>query len=227
MKSEQPQLVTDGMAIVKAGLIHRVWEPDGNGPHPTIIMNHGRSGTEDVTWVFAQTLPKEWLIVSPRALYSDDRGGYSWDIRPEGEWPPIDAFTPAVDRLYQFVHALPELYNADLSRLYMLGFSQGAAVSYTYTMRYPNSVKGIAGLVGLMAADVLTDPDLANLRDLPVMMMVGRKDDTIPQTVAHDCAMALIHAGVRLDYREYNTGHKLNAQGMRDLKQWWATVTQS
>ncbi len=224
MKSEHPQLVTSGIAFAEAGLAHRVWEPDGEGPHPTIVMNHGRSGTEDVTWVFARTLPQEWLIVSPRALYSDYRGGYSWDVRPEGEWPSVDAFTPAVAALDQFIHALPELYQADLSRLYLLGFSQGAAVSYTYAMRHPNIVKGIAGLVGLMPTGVMDDPDLNNLRDLAVMMLVGRKDSTIPLPVADECATTLIKAGARLDYRAYNTGHKLNAQGMRDLKQWWQLV---
>lgn len=225
MKSKQPLLVTSGSAFAKSGLVHRVWEPDGDGPHPTIVMNHGRSGTEDVTWVFARTLPKEWLIVTPRALYTDERGGYSWDVRPEGEWPPIEAFMPAVDALDQFIHALPDLYNADLNRLFLLGFSQGAAVSYTYAMRHPNLVQGIAGLVGLMPKGVMDDPDLKNLRDMPVMMMIGRNDDTVPPEIAYECATALIHAGTRLDYREYDTGHKLNGQGMRDLKQWWQLVT--
>ena len=219
MKTEQPVLVDSGAAFAKAGLVHRVWEPDGDGPHPTIVMNHGRSGTEDVTWVFARTLPKEWLVVTPRALYTDHRGGYSWDVRPTGEWPPIEAFDPAIDALDQFIHALPSLYNADLGRLYVLGFSQGAALSYAYAATNPNLVKGIAGLVGFMPTGLEVDSRLENLRDLPIMMAVGRRDDTIPNEIAEACGAALIKASARLDYRAYDTGHKLSARGMRDLKQ--------
>lgn len=223
MKTEQPALITSGTSFAKSGLVHRVWEPDGDAPHPTVIMNHGRSGTEDVTWVFARTLPKEWLVVSPRAIYADHRGGYSWDVRPEGEWPPLEAFAAGIAALDQFIYALPELYNADPKRLYLLGFSQGAALSYTYAMQNPGVVQGIAGLVGLMPTQISDKPELmANLRDLPVMMAVGRRDDMIPPSVSTACAHALIAAGARLDYREYDTGHKLNVQGMRDLTRWWA-----
>lgn len=226
MKSDSPLLIEDGYAYNRSGLAHRVWEPDGDGPHPTIVMLHGRSGTEDVTWVFARTLPKEWLVVAPRALYSDPRGGYSWDVRRTGEWPPIDAFDDGVEALHQFIMALPALYAADLGRLYLLGFSQGAGLGYVYTMRHRSRVQAIAGLVGLMPVGAQADADLANLRDLPVLMAVGREDETVPRDVALACAQTLLLGGARLDYREYDTGHKLNARGMRDLAAWWQRVTQ-
>ena len=225
MKTMQPRLVDDGIALTKSGLVHRVWEPDSDSPRPTIVMNHGRSGTEDVTWVFARTLPKEWLIVTPRALYADHRGGFSWDVRPAGEWPTVEAFDPAIDAFSHFINSLPHLYNADLNQMFLLGFSQGAALSYSYAMRHPEKVQGIAGLVGLMPEGVLDEPALSNLQDVPVMMAVGRKDDTIPLSVSRQCANALLYAGARLDYREYDTGHKLNARGMRDLARWWTNVT--
>ena len=221
MKSEQPILIENGLGLDESGLVHRVWEPDGDGPHKTIVMLQGRSGNEDVTWVFGRTLPKEWLVVSPRALYEDRRGGYSWDLKPSGDWPAMVDFEPAVAAVKRFIAALPSLYNADLSQLYLLGFSQGAAVSYSYTLQDDTRVQGIAGLVGLIATDAEESPHLTKLRDLPILMAVGRTDDTVPHAISHSCANALIHGGARLDYREYDTGHKLNSKGMRDLTQWW------
>ena len=224
MKTTQPVLVDSGNGLSAAGLVHRVWEPDGDGPHRTIVMLHGRSGNEDVTWAFGRTLPKNTLIVSPRALYEDHRGGYSWDVRTAGEWPPLDALNPAIDSLNQFLTALPHLYNANLEQLYLLGFSQGCAVCYRYAMLNPGKVQAIAALVGLMPVAAAKEPEITNLNDLPVFMAVGRRDDTLPLPVSHECAQALITGGARLDYREYNTGHKLNVRGMKDLTAWWQQV---
>ena len=225
MKTAQPQLIDRGNAVLVSGLIHRVWEPDQPTNRPTIVMLHGRSGTEDVAWVFARSLPKEWLLIAPRAIHADHRGGYSWDVRPEGEWPPEGAFDDATAALDRFIDALPALYGADLNRVYLLGFSQGAAVSYSYARRYANKVKGIAGLVGLTTSNAANSADIVNLRDLPIFMAVGRRDETVPMPIARQCANALIAGGARLDYREYNTGHKLNSRGMRDLAAWWRDQT--
>ena len=225
MKTAQPQLIERGFAVEQSGLVHRVWEPDSDHNRPTIVMLHGRSGTEDVAWVFARALPKEWLLVAPRAIHADHRGGYSWDVRPEGQWPPHNAFDDATAALDHFINALPRLYNADLNRLYLLGFSQGAAVCYSYARRYAKKVKGIAGLVGLTTVDAANDPNRVNLQDLPIFMAVGRRDETVPLSISRLCANALIAGGARLDYREYSTGHKLNSRGMRDLATWWRTIS--
>ena len=220
MKSEQPQLIDSGAAVDESGLVHRVWQPDGAGPHPTIVMLQGRQGNEDVTWVFGRTLPKEWLIVSPRAPLPEE-GGYSWDIRPDGSLPALHHFDAAVATIERFITALPSLYNADLSRLYLLGFSQGAAASLAYTMRNPDAVQGIASLVGFLPTTPEHSPILNNLADKPIMMLVGRTDERVTLQVAQQSAQRLVSAGARLDYREYDTGHKLNVRGMNDLTAWW------
>ncbi len=221
MKSEKPILVESGERFEQATLAHRVWEPSGAGPHKTIVMLHGRAGNEDVTWVFGRTLPKEWLVFSPRAPFPDPIGGYSWNLRPSGDWPDSHDFTAAVEALTTFLNSLPALYDADLDNLYLLGFSQGTAVSFNYVMQSEHRPLAIASLVGLIATDAQTDPNIKKFQDLPVFMAVGRKDETVPLSVAHACANALVTGGARLDYREYDTSHKLNGKGLRDLADWW------
>lgn len=220
MKTNEPLLVTDGPAVAAGGLTHRVWEPTAAGPHPTVVMVHGRSGDENVMWIFARTLPREWLVVAPRAPYADPRGGYSWEITLDERWPTAGDFEPGAIALQQFLSALPALYQADAGRLFVMGFSQGAALGYLTTMRNGVAIQGVAGLVGFMAEGVESD---SGLRDRPVFMAVGRQDATIPLAKAEACAGRLIRAGAQLDYRAYDTGHRLNAAGMRDLAHWWQT----
>ena len=64
-------LIADGPAFERAGLIHRVREPERSGLRRTVVMLHGRSGDENVMWVFARAVPADWLVLAPRGLKPD------------------------------------------------------------------------------------------------------------------------------------------------------------
>lgn len=219
--NNSPELVENRIAYEKSGLVHRVLCPETEGPHPTIVMLHGHLGNEDVMWIFKQTVPKDWLLVAPRAIVQDAPGSYSWISREQGEWPVLTKFDEAVERLTHFIQALPELYDANLDQLYLMGFSQGAAIAFATAVRHPHWVKGIASLVGFMPLQVEDAIDNALLEDTLVFMAAGIKDERIPMAMARECGKAVRAMGAYLEYREYETGHKLNGEGMRKLKQWW------
>ena len=217
----KPQLVETAKAFEKAGLVHRVLRPEGNKPLATAVLLHGHAGNEDVMWIFARTLPPGWLIIAPRAIQDNGDGGYSWHTHQPDSWPTLEDFDEAVTAVTHFIHALSNLYNADPQHIYLMGFSQGAALSYALAMRQPGLIQGIAGLVGFIPEQIesalATDP----LQNLPVFIAVGTKDERIPVKLARHGANTIKKAAAQLDYNEYDTGHKLNAQGMRDLTAWW------
>jgi phospholipase/carboxylesterase len=170
-------------------------------------------------WIFRRAIPRPWLVVAPRAPLVDT-SGFSWLIQPHGEWPGIEAFDPAVDALIRFLDALPRLYNADPDRLYLMGFSQGAAVSYATALRRPELVRGIAGLVGF-APHAPAEMIAGRLKDLPVFMAVGSEDSIVPFEQAQRTAEFLRLAAADLEYHEYPTGHKMTSPGIDDLHQWF------
>ena len=220
-KQSEPRLIDQGEVLARAGLVHRVAEPAGPGPHPTVVMLHGRAGSEDVMWIFARALPPGWLLVAPRAIKEDPEGGYSWRLRERDEWPSLVQFDVPVGAVVDFIQSLPELYNADPDNVYLMGFSQGAATAYAVAMRHPDLVRGIAGLVGFVPMDcddlVAAEP----LEGLPIFMAVGKEDPRIPYSRSLACAHTLQMVGAELDYHEYEMGHRLNARAMRHLKAWW------
>jgi len=83
-------------------------------------------------------------------------------------------------------------------------------------------VQGIASLVGFMPRAIAEAVETARLADISVFMAVGTEDDRVPLEIARECGKAVRAAGAYLEYREYETGHKLNGAGMRKLKSWWA-----
>ena len=221
MAQNEPRLIESGQALQRAGFVHRVLQPPGDGPHPTVLMLHGRSGNEEVMWVFARAVPDDWLLVAPRAIKEDPRGGYSWRIREEEEWPTLAEFDEPVAEVVDFIHRLPELYNADLENLYLMGFSQGAAMAYAVAMQHPELVQGVAGLVGFLPIECDDVATVAPLAGMPVFMAVGKQDERIPYDRSISCAHTLHLAGAELEYHEYDMRHRLNSQAMRDLRQWW------
>lgn len=220
MSTLDTQLIDSGPLLEATGLVHRVLEPAGPGPYRTVVMLHGRFGNEDAMWVFKRTMPATWLKISPRAPQSDPRGGNSWVIQEKGVWPDSAAFESGADAVLHFLEALPRVYNADPDRLYLMGFSQGAAVSYAAALRRPGLIQAIAGLVGFVP-EGCEAAAAGGLRDLPVFMAAGTEDRLVPIERAETCAAFLRRAGADLEYHAYETGHRLNAAGMTDLSAWW------
>ena len=220
MANSEPDLIDSGPLLTEVGLIHKVLEPRGPGPYKTVVMLHGRYGNEDVMWIFGESAPVHWLKIAPRGQLAEPTGGYSWVYQEYGVWPELPAFDKAVTAVTHFLHALPRVYNADPDQLYLMGFSQGAAVSYAAAIRHPGIMQAIAGLVGFIPDACAGPNNLAGLEELPIFMAVGREDEIIPYERSLGCAKVLRQANARLEYNEYDTGHKLNAQGMRDLQTW-------
>ncbi len=115
---------------------------------------------------------------------------------------------------------LPEVYPVDASRIVLMGFSQGAAMCYALTLASPTVVAATAALAGFL-------PDLARqwiipgrLDGKPIFIVHGLNDTTVPIEEAVRAREALALAGANVSYHEYAIGHKLSAQGMRDLKVW-------
>lgn len=214
-----PQLIQTGPEWYEAGLAYRYQMPDGPGPYPTVVLVHGRLGDEDVMWVFRKVIPQPWLVVAPRAPLAD-HDLYSWYIQPPGEWPDRSVFDPAVDALTRFLRVLPRLHNADPDRLFLLGFSQGAALAYATALRQPELVSGIAGLVGFAPSAPAEAID-GRLNGMPVFMAAGTADPTIPYEQSQLAAALLRRAGADLEYHDYPTGHKLTTAGMQDLRNWF------
>lgn len=194
-------------------------QPAAPPPHPTVLLLHGLHGNETVMGVFTPAVPPHALWVSPRAPVATRPNSYSWlNKLPAGRyWPTWDDMQDGVSALADFVAGLPAL-GGDPNRLWLAGFSQGAALALAFAAAHPGRVHGLASLVGF----VPEGPAPATLAGVPVLMLMGEQDDTVTLPHAQAGAEALRHSGAQVQAHTYPTGHKLNAQGMKDLKAWLA-----
>jgi phospholipase/carboxylesterase len=206
-----------------AGIPHRVRVPVASEPAPVLIMMHGFQGDQDVTWIFTRAVGPEWLVASPRAPLTAARGFTWWDLDDEGKITP-GTFQNALSWLERYIEGLAARYTVDLSRLVLLGFSQGGAMAYAYAITrrplHPRSVAGVVSLGGFIPG-IIPKP-LPSLVGLPVLAIHGTLDETIPITTAYKNREQLLAAGAELTFYEEPVGHKVGAGGMRELKDWLA-----
>ena len=203
------------------GLVHRVQKPTGSGPFPATVMLHGWGGDENVMWIFAHTVPQGWLILAPRGIHPDGEGGFNWGPHMPGIQSGVAGYTEATGALEGFIRSLPDLYGAVPARTYLMGFSQGAAMSFVLAFIRPGLLSGIAGLAGMIPSGVEPLAPHRPLEGLPVFMANGTEDERVPIAEARKSVERIKAAGAQVTYVEEQVGHKIGREGMRALKEWW------
>jgi len=184
--------------------------PHGDGLLPAIVMLHGWTGDENAMWQFASKLPVDAFLIAPRAIYDSPYGGYSWTPSSSSPISSLEDFTKAVNEL--FVLLQPENFlNTDLSNIHLLGFSQGAALAFTFALRHSERVGFIAGLSGFLPENISSLMEGNPLKGKHVFLAHGSQDKLIPLEHAQQAAQALGKAGARVSFCIDNVGHKLSA----------------
>src|SRR5512137_2718162 len=132
----------------ETGLIYRLrrGQPQGG----LIVMLHGLSGDENVMWIFDRALPRSATVIAPRAPYVSELGGASWArSAARDDLADVD-FQEAVDDLQRFIGEAITLYQVDPRRVIVMGFSQGAALSYAFSLEHPGMLCGVIALAGFL-----------------------------------------------------------------------------
>lgn len=200
--------------------------PDGEGPHPVILMLHGWTGDENAMWIFNSRLPKDALLIAPRGLYGTPLGGYGWHTYQNGVWPIVEDFRPSVNALIELL--TPEYFmnlDIDISRFsstHIVGFSQGAALAFSLALMHPERVISIAGLSGFLpegSSSFITHEPLIGKK---VFLAHGTTDKLVPVERARNAVDLLRTAGAEVTYCEDDVGHKLSASCFRGMESFFA-----
>jgi phospholipase/carboxylesterase len=195
----------------------RFQRPVGEGPFPVILLLHGWTGDENSMWIFSSRLPKNALLIAPRGIYKTKSAGYSWHPKISNPWPWISDFFAATELLTNVISNshFPE---GDFSELHILGFSQGAALTYTIAIVNPERVATLSGLSGFLpdGASAWLSPE--RFKGLPVFIAHGTEDDLVPIDRARMSVGLLQKSGAEVIYCEDNVGHKLSAKCFQGLE---------
>ena len=146
--------MTDEPKDLRIGDWHlKVREAVGAGPHPGIFLIHGWTGDERSMWVFASRLPKEALLIAPRAPYpsiSDEHTGYSWVRQRSSSLSTLQDFASAQTEFNTLLAELSSTRKEDFSSFSLIGFSQYARLIYGRGAAILGLICLLAGLFPLL-----------------------------------------------------------------------------
>jgi phospholipase/carboxylesterase len=220
----------------EAGLTYRLRRGQPHGG--LIVMLHGLSGDENVMWIFDHALPRPATVIAPRALYASELGGYSWARAVMSDELDHVDFREAIDHLAHFLREVIALQQDDPERVILMGFSQGAALSYVFSQAHPEVLRGVIALAGFLprydrqSSTLLGSPRAMSQlsagrragQNTPLRYLIihGTRDEAVPIERAREARAVLEQRGASVEYHEHRIGHKVSAQGMQEIARWVA-----
>jgi phospholipase/carboxylesterase len=153
-------------------------------------------------------------VVSVRAPFAVENGN-GWTI-PGDE----DSFNRGLDTLHEFITQLPATYPVDANRITLMGFSQGAAMCYSITLKEPSLTHATAALAGFVPPQARQWIAPNRLKDKPIFIAHGIQDPTVSVDEARTAHDLMQQCGAHVTYHESDSTHKLSSQAMRELKNW-------
>ncbi|WPR73031.1 alpha/beta hydrolase-fold protein [Flavobacterium sp. NG2] len=193
--------------------------------NPLLLLLHGYGSNEADLFSFASELPDEYYIISARAPYDLQYGSYAWYAinfdADQNKFSDHDQARSSRDIIAGFIDELIANYPIDASNVSLLGFSQGAILSYAIALSHPEKIKNVIALSGYANDDIMDanyqNNDFSNLR---IFHSHGTVDQVIPVEWARKTVPFLKNLNIDATYKEYPVGHGVAPQNFYDFRNW-------
>ncbi|MGB3125067.1 MAG: alpha/beta fold hydrolase [Pseudomonas sp.] len=192
---------------------------------PLVIFLHGFGSNEEDLFGIKDALPSTWTYLSARAPMPVDPNGYRWFAKTpgEGDYNGEAADLQRSAKLIEaFVTQATAKYHTQSDRVFLVGFSQGAIMSYEVGLRQPALVRGIAALSGsvlpVLKAELKPNPALDTLA---IFIGHGTLDQALPYASATRANEVLTGLGLKPEFHGYpGMPHTVSEAEVQDLKAW-------
>jgi len=190
---------------------------------PLIIMLHGIGSNMHDLFSFADEIDDSFTIVSAEAPLPWGFGGWAWY---EIDYSPMDGIAKTnINQYYEAlttVEALIKEINRELkpSEIYILGFSQGAIISYGIALMKPELISGIIAMSGYLLEPLKVKiKSIEQSKQLKYFISHGIYDEVITIDKADDTSEYLSSVGIQHFYKKYNMPHSINRECLNDMLQ--------
>ncbi|WBX77741.1 alpha/beta hydrolase-fold protein [Tenacibaculum ovolyticum] len=200
-----------------------VRQPKTTVKNPSLlILLHGYGSNEQDLFSFAEELSDELLIVSAQAPYEMGGGAFAWyainfDANND-KFSDLVQAQESVDKIALFIDEIKTKYTANPDKTFLLGFSQGAILSYALSFSYPNKVQHVIALSGYIN-DELLPKEITN-SNTDYYISHGTVDQVLPVDWARKAPAFLEANNFKNEYSEYPVGHGVAPQNFYSFKSW-------
>lgn len=193
--------------------------------NPTLILLHGYGSNEEDLFSFASELPDEYYIFSVRAPYDLQPFGHAWYAihfdADENKFSDDEQAKESRDIIISFVEQIKDKYPIDEKQITLIGFSQGAILSYATALSYPEKIARVVALSGYLNENILIENfRTKDNKHLQFFISHGTVDQVIPIDWARKAKPFIENMNLSVTYKEYPVGHGVAPQNFYDFKNW-------
>jgi phospholipase/carboxylesterase len=190
------------------------------GPHPTLILLHGRGTDENDLLELTSSFDPRLLVVSIRAPYSFPFGGYTWFDLDEQSGINKDQLIEGCAALVRCLDEIQQKYPVDVKRIFLFGFSMGAMMSFTVSLAHPHRFKGVIAHSGLLPKEDLLKYQWNALNGLSFYIAHGTNDPVVPVELGRQAHQRLMDAHADVVYHEYPIQHTISEESLSAATVW-------
>ncbi|HTP30156.1 MAG TPA: alpha/beta fold hydrolase [Anaeromyxobacteraceae bacterium] len=206
-------------------LVHRVIAPRSpSASPPLLVLLHGIGADEGDLLPLLPSLDPRFLVVSARAPYPEPPG-YRWYAIDWMTSPPTAdpaEIASSRDLLASFLEEVRRAQGVDPSRVFLLGFSQGAIMALALLLARPDLVRGVVAHSGRLARLAGTGSRTEPLSGAEVLLLHGEEDPVVPLVEgrkAYEVLRSLI--GARVQFVEFpGLGHLISRESIAEAARW-------
>ena len=190
-----------------------------------LLLLHGYGSNEEDLFSFASELPQDHYVISVRAPYDLQPYGHAWYAihfdADENKFSDNVQAKKSVELIAGFIDEIIKQYPIDAKNVTLIGFSQGAILSYATALTYPEKISKVVALSGYFNQEILPEIiDTKAISHLKFFVSHGSVDQVIPVDWARKAKPALENLGLEVEYQEYPIGHGVSPKNFYDFKNW-------
>ena len=193
--------------------------------NPLLLLLHGYGSNEEDLFSFAPELPDDSYVISVRAPYDLQPYGHAWYAihfdADENKFSDNEQAKQSVEIIASFIDEIVKQYPIDTENVTLIGFSQGAILSYATALTFPEKVTKVVALSGYFNQEIMPEViDTKAISHLKFFVSHGSVDQVIPVDWARKAKPALENLGLEVEYQEYPIGHGVSPKNFFDFKNW-------
>lgn len=200
------------------GFIHRFVPAEDSSSGETLVVLHGTGGDENDLIGIGQAIAPGAAIVSPRGNVLEAGAPRFFKRLAEGVFDPKEVRLRA-EELARFIRAAVVTYRLDPTRVFALGYSNGANIASTVMLVEPGILQGAI----LFRPMLVYEPsEKSDLTGSAVFISAGRMDPIVPTVSVERLAELFESAHAEVTLKWQLTGHNLVPSEVREAAEWLA-----
>jgi phospholipase/carboxylesterase len=204
------------MAEERVGFEHRFVAGGEQEEGATLLLLHGTGGGENDLLPLGRELLPGANLLSPRGKVLEHGMPRFFRRLAEGVFDEED-LKLRTEELAGFVEEASKKYRLDPSKLFAVGFSNGANIAASLLLSRPDLLRGAVLLRPMVPFEPETLPDLSGVR---IFVAAGELDHMVPKENTERLVELLRDSGAEVQLRWQQTGHGLAREEVEEAKRW-------